>query len=592
MERPLHILVFSTTLLSIWLQGFFFQNNYHSGNSGWTSARLEAAAPADGMVAAPVLLNGIDTLPVQVKLNRNSIVCFSTEDLGGPAQSIQNYCPDESFASYQFLNDTCVVITGEALGAETACIEMCDNNGICDTTILKVNVVPVYAEWIMDTIAKSEYITHCLDFQDFDFQGGFASILNVCQDFSGASVSFGVDNDFFCLLWLGLDDGKDTACFEVCDLVGQCDTIYACVLVVPDKLVRDTIFLGIDTVQYCFDGTLITGNIVELVDECPVSNGSDVHFGQVGNCIEYYGLQEGTDTICYKVSDDLGNIGFAKLIVTVQKTSPQTFCDSVFVLGSGSLCLDTTELPGTVTQMFEACAGSGSGHVEFFLEPITRCVFFNGLSLGKDSTCVVLCDNLGYCDTTYFCIQVVPFLAPPSLGDDSIETEKATPVVIDFAANDTIYGADDTLFILDHPISGQAILNLDNSFTYIPDDPYCDRQDVFTYVACTPNGCDTATVTVFIHCLELTVFNAVSPNNDGQNDYFHIAKIDEFPDNHLWIYNRWGQLVFDKASYRNGAWPLSWGDDTDLPDGTYYYILEWEDNGEKNFQRGFFELFR
>jgi gliding motility-associated-like protein len=391
---------------------------------------------------------------------------------------------------------------------------------------------------------------------------------------------------------LGLEDGKDTACIEVCDIMGACQTVMTCVLVVPDRLFRDTVFLGIDVEQYCFDGTLITGNIVELVDNCPDSHGSDVSFSQAGNCIEYYGLQEGVDTVCYKVVDDQGNIGFARLIVTVQKNTAQTLCDSVFVLGSGSVCLDTTELQGNIVQVYEACEGSGTGHVIFTLDVDSRCVFFDGLSLGVDSTCVVLCDDLGICDTAYLCISVVPFLSPPSLGDDQAETEKATPVVIDFAANDTIYGTGDTLFILDEPISGQAIWNLDNSFTYIPDDPFCDRTDEFTYVVCTPNGCDTATVSVFIKCIELTVFNAVSPNNDGQNDFFHIAKIEDFPENRLWIYNRWGQLVFDQTAYKNFTWPLSWGDDTDLPDGTYYYVLEWEDNGEKTVQRGYFELFR
>ncbi len=75
------------------------------------------------------------------------------------------------------------------------------------------------------------------------------------------------------------------------------------------------------------------------------------------------------------------------------------------------------------------------------------------------------------------------------------------------------------------------------------------------------------------------------------NDVFYIAKIEEFPDNHLWVYNIWGSLVYEATTYRN-AWPGTWGADTDLPDGTYYYILEWVDNGTKTVQRGYLEMFR
>lgn len=163
--------------------------------------------------------------------------------------------------------------------------------------------------------------------------------------------------------------------------------------------------------------------------------------------------------------------------------------------------------------------------------------------------------------------------------------------MIDFLANDTLFGGIVDIFILDPPISGEAILNLDNSFTYIPEDPFCARWDEFTYVACNPNGCDTATVRVFIECIELTVFTAVSPNNDGVNDVFYIAKIEDFPENTLRVYNRWGSLVFETSEYENN-WPGSWGDDTDLPDGTYYYILEWTDGEATTVQRGYIELFR
>src|SRR5690606_14077974 len=47
----------------------------------------------------------------------------------------------------------------------------------------------------------------------------------------------------------------------------------------------------------------------------------------------------------------------------------------------------------------------------------------------------------------------------------------------------------------------------------------------------------------------LTVYNEFSPNNDGANDYFVIDCIEQYPDNELRIYNRYGSLVYKKKSY-------------------------------------------
>jgi len=82
---------------------------------------------------------------------------------------------------------------------------------------------------------------------------------------------------------------------------------------------------------------------------------------------------------------------------------------------------------------------------------------------------------------------------------------------------------------------------------------------------------------------ELTVYNAVSPNGDGINDNFHIKGIDQYPDNSIEIYNRWGVKVYDAKSYNetdNMFRGYSDGRATinrneKLPTGTYFYILKY-----------------
>jgi len=133
-------------------------------------------------------------------------------------------------------------------------------------------------------------------------------------------------------------------------------------------------------------------------------------------------------------------------------------------------------------------------------------------------------------------------------------------------------------------------LNLDCSVTYNPDDEICERWDNFDYVICNSNGCDTATVSVFIECTDIVIFTAVSPNGDGINDVFFIAGIEDFPESELVIFNRWGNQVFESENYQND-WAGTWDGNKDLPDGTYFYFLKLNGEDNRTF-RGYFELHR
>jgi len=90
-------------------------------------------------------------------------------------------------------------------------------------------------------------------------------------------------------------------------------------------------------------------------------------------------------------------------------------------------------------------------------------------------------------------------------------------------------------------------------------------------------GCTASTVggTVLdrrFPCLEERV--VITPDGNGSNDEFIIFCIDELVDNHLEIYNRWGQLVFQTDNYNND-WEGTTPDGEDLPAGPYYFVLDY-----------------
>lgn len=64
----------------------------------------------------------------------------------------------------------------------------------------------------------------------------------------------------------------------------------------------------------------------------------------------------------------------------------------------------------------------------------------------------------------------------------------------------------------------------------------------------------------------------ITPNGDNVNDILIIDGIDQFPDNELFVVNRWGDQVFHAKPYLNN-WGGEGTDGSLLTQGTYYYIL-------------------
>ena len=98
---------------------------------------------------------------------------------------------------------------------------------------------------------------------------------------------------------------------------------------------------------------------------------------------------------------------------------------------------------------------------------------------------------------------------------------------------------------------------------------------------------------VVLPACDITVYNAVSPNDDSSNDFFFIDGLECYPDNTVEIYNRWGILVYDERGYDNNLKSfkgISEGRNTVnknelLPDGTYFYILKYTDEENKKHDR-------
>lgn len=92
---------------------------------------------------------------------------------------------------------------------------------------------------------------------------------------------------------------------------------------------------------------------------------------------------------------------------------------------------------------------------------------------------------------------------------------------------------------------------------------------------------------------DIVVYNGLSPNGDGLNEFFKIQYIDILPEtqsNQVIIYNRWGDEVFSVRDYNNDDRTFK-GDSNSgkkLPTGTYFYKVVFS-SGKKTIT-GFLEL--
>ncbi|MEX1001378.1 MAG: gliding motility-associated C-terminal domain-containing protein [Crocinitomicaceae bacterium] len=98
-----------------------------------------------------------------------------------------------------------------------------------------------------------------------------------------------------------------------------------------------------------------------------------------------------------------------------------------------------------------------------------------------------------------------------------------------------------------------------------------------------PGPCQKITLT-FSECKDTTLISstdhvtAFSPNNDGVNDYLVIPQVENFPQNQVVIYNRWGDVIRKFKNYDNllNNWDGTNQVGRIVGVGTYFYIFESE----------------
>jgi gliding motility-associated-like protein len=147
---------------------------------------------------------------------------------------------------------------------------------------------------------------------------------------------------------------------------------------------------------------------------------------------------------------------------------------------------------------------------------------------------------------------------------------------------------------------GTLTIEPDGTFTYETTDDFSGT-DAFTFEVCntaTPAQCAQAIITIIVingrldsdrdgipdaEEEPLVIYEGFSPDGDGMNDVWRIRSIENYPNNTVRIFNRWGNLVFEIKGYNNQD--QAWSSHStaglvagDVPDGTYFYLIDLGNN--------------
>jgi len=115
---------------------------------------------------------------------------------------------------------------------------------------------------------------------------------------------------------------------------------------------------------------------------------------------------------------------------------------------------------------------------------------------------------------------------------------------------------------------------LGSNQTFLP-----NNQTTTTYYATNfLNGCESpaGSITIYIEECPFIIPTAFTPNGDGTNDYWNIIGLDEkYPLNHVTVYNRWGEAVYESLPGGYNQKPFDGKfKGAMLPSSSYYYVIK------------------
>lgn len=244
--------------------------------------------------------------------------------------------------------------------------------------------------------------------------------------------------------------------------------------------------------------------------------------------------------------------GYATYIFTRGGDLSSPYTIDYLISGSAINGIDYTDLSGApIANQITFAAGEDSAFL--YIDPVNDAISESTEQIKLSIPQVISCvdDTLS---ATIYITNVDPMTI--NLSGDTIicaEAGEMSTLTVDFTGG---YGPFD--FVWDHELGNS------NQVIVAPEQPT-------TYTVSILDSCgnESAVKSITVHneC-EIRLTNVVTPNSDGYNEYVTFQNLEMYPGSELFVFNRWGKLIYHSLSYSNDWSP------TDYSEGTYYYVLK------------------
>lgn len=329
-------------------------------------------------------------------------------------------------------------------------------------------------------------------------------------------------------------------------------------------------------------GTTINAQILQATVACDAST-----YSPIGNCINSVNSSFSLNAISLPAN----TTHYIVISGSMGSSSPAECTFDISISGTGvdqvsptvTITTPTTSIclydQVTFSAVLASCPDSGqySWFVNGQLAAITSELTFQTASLQEGDVVSVSNSCYSLCPVTVS-DQTVPFSVYSFLVDAGSDIYSSAGETVQLAGNTTA-----PIFQW-YPSS-----SVSDPFSLTP---FVTPFQTTTYtLTATENGCSLSDEVTVNLDESLEIPNTFSPNDDGSNDSWIIRGIENYPNNQIKIYDRWGQQVFSTSGYsKEKAWN---GTIRDLKasEGVYYYVIQLRDDEKQEFN-GYLNLIR
>jgi gliding motility-associated-like protein len=609
------------------------------GTSTWDIEICDDASPSlCGTLQAIIEVTPVNdpavlvTQEFEVNEKVTTEICIEVSDVEGNTNNLTGATSTGAIGTIAngALDDLCFDYTPPEgfIGEDEIEVTICDesDNSVCLVAPLKITVVDVNeppvelvngvpADTLFISTPKNIPVDFCFEVVDPE---GNNVVLQSITNKEGEGSLVANNAGTFCFTFSPVTDfiGRSVWDVVICDdgVPSLCGSLIAIIDVTPENTPPTVVSKTVDvpenvTTPICIEVTDEEGNAHVFTSGSSVSSIGSVNNGVANDlCFDYTPPQDfiGEDivevTICDTGDASICGTGLITINVIEINSPPvglvngapaDTLRVSTLEDIAVNFCFEAVDPDGDQISLnrLDNISGGGalsrSGADTFCFDYIPS-TDYNGTAYWE----IEICDdrNPTLCGKLVIEISIAPVNDVPLANRDTLRVLRNQDFSINILDNDIDVEGDDILLSTTPvigPGNGSLTMFQDGSVSYRSNPTFMGIDSLVYQISDTaePNNFSQGVAVFIVEDLPFTVYEAVSPNGDGINDYWRIEGIDFYINNQVRIFDRFNNIVFETTSYDNservwtGQSNKGLGGDK-LADGTYFYVISLGQSGK------------